>query len=189
MAPTLSFEPTPVYYFDPPTSFVYRFKPQKQQQSLLSYFGPAIGVGLVFTFIFVRYWRKHMTGDDDDDSLFLDDEDDEDEEGGYDNVNDEESATKSNSVSEGSGSGDGSGDIALNRLSDISDDIYKACESDDSGDNDESAHYLNNANSWKNPIQQQDNSSCIASNNTKNMIPIFLDDSDHPNGDGLEHTY
>lgn len=130
-----------------------------------------------------------MTGDDDDDSLFLDDEDDEDEEGGYDNVNDEESATKSNSVSEGSGSGDGSGDIALNRLSDISDDIYKVCESDDSGDNDESAHYLNNANSWKNPIHQQDNSSRIASNNTKNMIPIFLDDSDHPNDDGLEHTY
>lgn len=130
-----------------------------------------------------------MTGDDDDDSLFLDDEDDEDEEGGYDNVNDEESATKSNSVSEGSGSGEGSGDIALNRLSDISDDIYKVCESDDSGDNNESAHYLNNANSWKNPIQQQDNSSRIASNNTKNMIPIFLDDSDHPNDDGLEHTY
>lgn len=130
-----------------------------------------------------------MTGDDDDDSMFLDDEDDEDKEGGYDNVNDEESATKSNSVSEGSGSGDGSGDIALNRLSDISDDIYKVCESDDSGDNDESAHYLNKANSWKNPIQQQDNSSRIASSKTKNMIPIFLDDSDHPNDDGLEHTY
>lgn len=72
--PTSSLEPTPVYYYNPPTSFV--FKPKHTEEAAATYFGPAIGVGLVFTCIFVYYWRKHMLGNDHD-ALFLDDDDEE----------------------------------------------------------------------------------------------------------------
>lgn len=70
----ISFEPTPVYYYNPPNSNINYYAPRRQEEeSPATYFGPAIGIALVFTFIFVHYWRKHRN-DEENEALFLDEE-------------------------------------------------------------------------------------------------------------------
>lgn len=85
MPSTLTSQPTPIYFYDPPTSVNFRFKPVQENKPLSLYLGSAIAFALVMTFLFVRYCRKkfvsteddqmYIVGDDDDDEFVLSDED------------------------------------------------------------------------------------------------------------------
>ncbi len=170
---TYTHEPTPIYFYDPPTSYMYHFKPKKHEQSLLSYFGPAVGVGLVFTFVFIRYWRKHfMIGNDDEEGLFLDENDDDDfdsddEEAIYDDVL---SPTRRN-IPDG-------GEIALNCLHGGNDEVHVNAYDLPNADDEDAV-----TNNVEHAIQYQHNHREISTNSSKHMIPMVLDDSDHLNID------
>lgn len=142
----MSFEPTPVYFYNPPNSNINHYAPRHQEESPTTYFGPAIGVGLVFTFIFIHYWRKHRNNEENE-ALFLDD--------------DEEDYLAEELVIEGVGRESQTGGGAVGNTREIAlttFDSYKVCNDVD-GVSDEDEDDFSNNNTSANPICQSQTTS------------------------------
>ena len=140
-----------MYFYEPPTSFSYRVSPNHQDES--TYFGPAIAVGLVFTFVFVHFWRKHVN-EEENEAMFLEDDEFLDEEEGSENI----TPTRPQSI----GGITEAGEIALASLN-----RQIACNDDE----------IENATS-RNPLQNMNLTPVNVHEDVTNMIPIVSDESD-----------